>query len=230
VTPRRRRVAAAAAVAAATTAGLGARRRWRDAGATAAERAETYPGDELVAPPSTRTTLAVGIHAPAEEVWPWLVQMGQGRGGLYSYDWLENLFGLDVHSADRILPELQDLAVGDRVVLVRDGWLGVRGGYSLPVAAIDPGRSLVLRQRPPEHPWDAVWSFHVVPVSHERCRLVSRSTAARPRGVAGALGSAMTLLMEPVTLVMTRRMLRGIKDRAEREHRSSAARALLPTG
>ena len=86
--------------------------RW---GATDEEAAERLPGDEVVAQPRYQTTHAVTIHARRSEVWPWLVQLGQGRGGLYSYDWLENLFGLGFRSADRIIPDLQRLAVGDQV-------------------------------------------------------------------------------------------------------------------
>ena len=72
------------------------------------------PGDELVAHPVLGYTRAITINAPADRVWPWLVQMGQGRGGLYSFDGLENLVGCDIHSTDRILPAAQQLAVGDR--------------------------------------------------------------------------------------------------------------------
>ena len=77
----------------------------------------TWPGDRLLARPDYVWTNAVTIERPAEQVWPWLVQLGQGRGGLYSYDWLENLVGCDIHSADRILPQFQQpLPVGDRVI------------------------------------------------------------------------------------------------------------------
>jgi hypothetical protein len=112
--------------------------RW---GATDQEAAERLPGDEVVAQPRYQTTHAVTIHAPAGQVWPWLVQLGQGRGGLYSYDWLENLFGLGFRSADRILPELQQLQVGDQV------WLAPRdSGMPLWYQVLDfqPPQALVL--------------------------------------------------------------------------------------
>lgn len=80
------------------------------------------PGDELVDHPRYRSTRAIHINAASTQVWPWLVQMGQGRGGLYSYDWLENLFGLHMHSADTVEPALQGLAVGDLVRLVPEGY------------------------------------------------------------------------------------------------------------
>ena len=190
--------------------------RARNWGATPDECRAAYPGDELISDPAGTTTRAVSIAAPAEAVWRWLVQMGQGRGGMYSYDHLENLIGLDIHSADEIHPEWQDLAVGDRVVLVRPGWMGIKQGYSLPVARLDPGRAIVLRQAPPEHPWNAVWTFAIVPQGPDACRLISHDRAARKPGLPGRWEAAANALMEPVTTLMTRRMLLGIKERAER--------------
>jgi hypothetical protein len=188
---------------------LHARRNW---GATADEAATTLPGDEFVADPAEQTTLAVPVDAPADEVWAWLVQIGQGRGGMYSYDWLENLIGLDIHSTDEIREEWQRLVAGDRVVVVPEGYGPMPAGYSFSVARVDPGRALVLRQAPPEHPWNGVWSFHVVPTGDRGCRLLSRARTERQ----AQLGLRVaTRLGEPVTLVMTRRMLRGIKQRAE---------------
>ena len=194
--------------------GLGAlatSRRFRDWGATERECLTRLPGDDLVAEPVDITTRAVTIDAPADEVWRWLVQIGQDRGGMYSYDRLENLIGLRIHSTDEIREEWQHLQVGDAVRLVRPGWFGMRDGLALPVARIDEGRSLVLRQQPPDSPWDAVWMFQVVPQEPSRCRLVSRSRSAR----GGWLARLAALVMDPVTLLMTRRMLLGIKRRAE---------------
>ena len=190
--------------------------RTRNWGATIDECTASYPGDELIPDPAGTTTRAVTIAAPAEEVWRWLVQIGQGRGGMYSYDGLENLIGLGIHSADQIRAEWQDLAVGDRVVLVRPGWMGMKQGYSLPVARLDPGRAIVLRQAPPEHPWNAVWTFVVAPQGPASSRLISHDRAARKPGAAGRLEAVATSFMEPVTTLMTRRMLLGIKERAER--------------
>lgn len=195
-------------------AGVVALRRARDWGATAGERASVLPGDELVPEPADSTTMAVGVDAPAAQVWRWLVQIGQDRGGMYSYDVLENLIGLDIRSAYEIREEWQHLAVGDRVVLVPEGWAALPAGYALPVARLDPGRALVLRQAPPEHPWNAVWSFVVEPVDERRSRLLSRSRAERP---ASAAVRAATAAMDPLRVLMTRRMLLGIKERAERD-------------
>jgi hypothetical protein len=81
---------------------LHARRDW---GATAEEAGAVLPGDDLVPEPAEQTTLAVTVAAPADTIWAWLVQMGQGRGGMYSYDWLENLLGLDIHTTGEIRAE-----------------------------------------------------------------------------------------------------------------------------
>ena len=192
-----------------------ARRHW---GTTADEAAATLPGDELVPEPAETTTLAVTIAAPAQEVWSWLVQVGQDRGGMYSYDWLENLVGLRIHSTEEIRPEWQQLFVGDRVVVVPEGYGPMPAGYAFTVAQVDPPRALVLRQAPPEHPWNGVWSFHIVPAGDGWCRLLARSRTE----IAPQLGLRLaTRFGEPVTLVMTRRMLHGIRQRAER--RTTAA-------
>ena len=184
----------------------------RNWGATGREQDSTLPGDELVADPASVATRAVTVEAPPEEVWRWLVQIGQDRGGMYSYDWLENLLGLRIHSTDRIREEWQHLDAGDQVRLVRKGWLGMKDGFALPVERVIPGRTIVLREQPPHQPWNAVWSFHVIPLGPGRCRLISRSRSALPRGAA----RLATWAMEPVTLGMTRKMLLGIKQRAER--------------
>jgi hypothetical protein len=194
------------------TAGAIALRRSRNWGAEPWEIAAPLPGDDLVPGPADTTTRGVDIDAPAAEVWRWLVQMGRGRGGMYSYDRLENLLGLDIHSADWIHEKWQRLAVGDRIVVVPTGWGPLPDGYSMVVSRLDAGRALVLRQSPPEHPWNATWSFVVEPVGSASCRLLSRSRAERPtsRGLRFA-----TAVLDPVTTIMTRRMLLGIKQRAE---------------
>jgi hypothetical protein len=212
----RRYVGTISSALAAGAAGLAATRglthTW---GATPTEHAAPLPGDEFVAEPAIVATRAVTIAATPEQIWPWLVQIGQDRGGMYSYDWLENLLGLDIHSTDVIRDEWQHLAVGDRITLMPEGFAGVAEGYSLPVVDIDPPRSLVLRQAPPEHPWDAVWSFHLVPLDAEHTRLISRSRSHRHRGLRGAIDVALDAVMDPVTWVMTRKMLLGIAQRAE---------------
>jgi hypothetical protein len=194
-------------------------RRLHNWGATPEEIDATYPGDDLVAGPATVAALAVTVDAPAAEVWRWLVQIGKGRGGMYSYDWLENLIGLDIHSTDEIRDEWQHLAVGDRVEVVAPGWLGMEDGYAFPVAAVEPGHAIVLRQCPPEHPWDSVWTFVIEPLGPERCRLISHTRTHREPGAGARLLAAATAIGDPIVALMTRRMLLGIKARAERGHR-----------
>jgi len=191
-----------------------ARRNW---GATAAEAVARLPGDEFVPVPAQQTTIAVTVEAPAEDIWAWLVQMGHGRGGMYSYDWLENLIGLGIHTTDEIRDEWQHLSVGDLVVVVPEGYRSLPAGYAFTVARVDAPRALVLRQAPPEHPWNGVWSFHVVPDGVGRCRLLSRSRTEVPARLGLRIA---TRVGEPVTLVMTRRMLHGIEQRAESRFRS----------
>lgn len=198
------------------------RRVLRDWGATKAEASTTLPGDELVPEPAVVVTRAVEIEAPAAAVWPWLVQMGQDRGGLYSYDALENAVGLDIHSVDEIHPEWQHLDVGDEIRLVPRGWLGSRDGVTLPVVHLEPNRCLVLFSEQ----FGSVWSFHIHPVGADRVRLVSRGRSPR-KGLASALADE---LIEPVTFAMTRRMLLGIKQRAERPVRQAAPTAAGTVG
>jgi PAS domain S-box-containing protein len=148
-------------------------------------------------------TMAVIVNAQPEHIWPWLVQIGYQRGGLYSYDWLDRLFGyLDRPSATRILPEFQHLAVGDRIPLGR--------GPSWPVAVIEPHRALVLDMRNMGG-FDWVWQFGLYPVDEKRTRLVSRSRVRTQTAVA----RLATYAIEPAGFLMTRRMLLGLKHRAE---------------
>ena len=206
-------------VLATTLAAPIARRRYNRWGATDAEVVQTMPGDELVARPVLGYTRAITIRASTERVWPWLVQMGQGRGGLYSFDGLENLVGCRIHSADRILPDAQQVAVGD---LIR---LGPTGYPCFRVDQVEPGASLVLvgaDPRPPHAPAApdsptgiATWQWQLRPTTDGRgTRLVSRQRLSYPPATGTSL---MWHLVEPVGFVMERQMLRGIKHRAERE-------------
>ncbi|MBQ0988727.1 SRPBCC family protein [Micromonospora sp. PSH03] len=176
--------------------------RWLTWGATTGEVAGTLPGDEFLAAPDIVSTRAVTIEAPPMAVWPWLVQMGSGRGGAYTYDWVENLFGLDMHSADEILPRFQHLATGDELPLGRNG-------PAMRVEILDPGRTLVFRSA--DGAW--VWSFHLRP-DGAGTRLISRNRIALVGGP-GPVRIAYRLVMEPGSLIMERRMLLGIKQRAE---------------
>ena len=113
--------------------------RW---GATDAEIAGRYPGDQLSKHPQSLATRAVTIAAPVAEVWPWIVQTGQDRAGFYSYTWLENLFRAGMHNADRIIPEFQDRKAGDTVWLASKYRYGGQG--RVVVALLQPNRAMVL--------------------------------------------------------------------------------------
>jgi hypothetical protein len=179
------------------------RKRCLTWGATAGEAVARMPGDDLLPDADVVATRAISIDAPAGAVWPWLVQMGSGRGGAYTYDWIENLFGLGMHSADRIIPEFQGLKVGDAFRLGP-------GRPPMHVEVLEPERALVFRFE--DGTW--VWSFGLTQWGGTT-RLVSRNRIATPN--ASHLSRALSaLLMEPGSLVMERKMLLGIKQRAER--------------
>ena len=163
---------------------------------------------------------------PPNAIWPWLVQMGQDRGGLYNFERLENLIGLHYHNADRIHPEWQQLTPGDVIRLAPKGWMGLRDGIALPVAQVINEEAIVLRAAPPDLPWDGVWSFHIVARWEDRCRLLIR-TRVRLRHPGEVLAAE---LAGPVTSLMTRGMLLGIKRRAERLPRTVATSGSLNPG
>ncbi|HEY0387316.1 MAG TPA: hypothetical protein VGC71_02630 [Gaiellales bacterium] len=167
-------------------------RRW---GATRDEAETALPGDELLADaPWAKQTRAITIDAPVDAVWPWLAQIGQDRGGFYSYEWLENLAGCKMHNAQCVHAEWQHRTVGDQVRLHPSGGLrllrfdpneafGMEGGWNLALKSLDPGS----------------------------CRLYARSR--QRRNTAGAL---YVTLIELPHFIMERKMLLGIKQRAEK--------------
>jgi hypothetical protein len=185
-------------------------------GATPEEVAARMPGDELVGEAKYRTTHAVTVDAPAEELWRWLVQIGQGRGGMYSYDWLENLLGLQMHSARAIDPALQDLELGDRIRMVPEG---TTPDLAFTVTRIEPPLLLVLG--PDGTRADAMaaglpypaWTFLLRPLDQARTRLLVRFQSDFAPTVAGWLMNKYALA--PVHFLMERRMLLRLKERAE---------------
>jgi hypothetical protein len=188
-------------------------------GTTSAERDGPLPGDELVVGATDQSTRAIAVHAPAYVTWQWLVQLGQDRGGFYSYDWLENLLGASIHNADRIHPEWQSLHTGDLVRAIPPGYFGDRvqppGWY---VASMSPGRWFVLER------WGV---FLVAPTSDSTSRLVVRT---RFRDTT-TWGPVITRLgFGPTHFVMERQMLRGIAMRAEGRDRSHALDLLASLG
>ncbi|WP_107772780.1 hypothetical protein [Nocardioides sediminis] len=165
-------------------------RRW---GSTPHERARRLPGD-ADARSLVTSTRAVTVHASADEVWRWLVQIGQDRGGFYSYDWLENLAGCRLHSAEGVRQEWQHREAGDPLFLFP--------GLATRLATVDPPHALVIEG----------WGSYVVePVDTHTCRLLARAHADRDAG-----GAVYLLLIELPHAIMERRMLLGIKERAER--------------
>jgi hypothetical protein len=165
------------------------------------------PGDELMPRADLTATRAVSIQADSDAVWPWIAQLGQGRGGFYSYDFLENIAGCDIRSADRIVPEWQDVNAGDEIKL--------HPKVSLQIASLEPGRSLVIRGAVPmgntTPPYDFTWAFVLREQSDSTTRLLVRERYGYTRWWA-------PLLVEPVEAVsflMSQKMLRGIRARAE---------------
>jgi hypothetical protein len=186
--------------------------RW---GATDAEVQLALPGDELVTGTVDQSTRAIDIHTPAAQVWPWLVQMGQGRGGLYSYDFLENLVGCNIHTLARVDPTLQDLKVGDTIKI------GPQTG--LPhyiVMLIEPEKALVLRSvnattgEPGE-----TWGFYLSQSAENLTRLVIRH---RSNPSLDSTERIVNGVFEPITFVMEHRMLYGIRDHAEKRMGAAA--------
>jgi hypothetical protein len=198
---RDRRIGAGVAVAAgAAAAYFGFLRRWHLTwGATAQEADGEVAGDELMPHADIVATRAVEIDASPAAIWPWLVQMGPGRGGAYTYAWIERRLGIDIHNSDRIVPELQDLRVGDEIAMP---------GYAMRVERLDPEQAMVIRSS--NQAW--VWSFELRPVNGHT-RLISRNrfaTAALPMKDKLAYP-----IIEPGSWVMERKMLLTIKQRAE---------------
>ena len=187
-------------------------------GATNKEVEQRMPGDEEVLQANCQSTRAITINARAASIWPWLVQMGQGRGGLYSYDWLEKLMGLRISNVDQILAEYQHLKVGDIIPLEPGG-----SGYG--VASLEPNTLLVLVVRATDNGLmgtimkqgngASTWVYLLRELDSERTRLIVRWRMCwKPTFKTPAL-VLIRLLLAPLEFVMERKMLLGIKKRAE---------------
>ena len=194
--------AAAIAVAMLTPQLRRGRTHW---GLSADEAARPFPGDDLVEHPTWSWTHAVDIDAPAGEVWPWVAQIGDDRAGFYSYQWLENLAGAGRRNAERIHPEWE-VQKGDELLV-----------HShlppLTVARVDPGRWFVALATSEEV--SVSWLFLVEPRGEDRCRFVSRYRCAATRDFRTMVEYG-PWLAEPIGFAMDRRMLLGVKARAER--------------
>ena len=181
--------------------------RW---GATDDEVASELPGDELIAATTARTTRAITIDAPVEDVWPWLAQIGEDRGGFYSYSLLERAVGAHIHNANRPHLEWQNVRVGDTVWLAR----GYGDSASLVVAAAKPMSHLVLMSREDFRRVRSgskaagAWGFYLVEQGGW--------TRLLARGSGGAVGHAA---FDIPHFLMERKMLRGVRHRAEQMRR-----------
>lgn len=207
----------AASGAAAAVAYIKILRPWMQSwGAQPDELTSTYAGEELLPNARIDSTLGVTVNATPALVWPWLVQLGQDRAGFYSYEWIENAMGLEIHNADTIIPEWQQLEAGDQIMLAED--------FGVPVVALEPERALVLHgdtrvdvdSAPPVRPGDfmsVLWGFYLYDVGDGRTRLVTRWKADWNPTLLNFL--AYHVFLEPGAFLMLRRMLLGIKQRAE---------------
>ncbi len=195
-------VTAGALAAVGILAGPRLRRRLLDWGASAEETRRPLPGDELLPAADLVATRAISIAALPADVWPWLVQIGVGRAGAYAYDWLDRLLGLDMRSSRRIVPELQGLAVGDVIPVANDG-TGLR------VRAIE--RERLLATCTDDGTW--AWTWILEPAG-DNTRLISRTRMVTAHQSVH-LRVATELLLVPASWAMERRMLLGLRDRAE---------------
>ena len=171
-------------------------------GAGEDEARASLPGDDILLRVRLQTTRAITIDVPPEQVWPWLVQMGPSpRAGVYTYDWIERLLGIDIENADRILPQYQHMQVGEFLALNKDGSNG------LYIRDVQPNRALVMQWKNEQ----STWAFVLEPAEEGKTRVISRN---RIMGGGPGVWAGMAV-MEPASLVMERKMLMGIKQRAE---------------
>jgi hypothetical protein len=178
-------------------------------GTTGADRAAELFGDSLNPAAGYVVDNAIRIDAPADSVWPWLAQIGQDRGGFYSYDWLERAVGVRIRNADSIVLAWQDRKVGDFVRATQPTYLGGAFADDLGwrITAIDPGRAIVLDK------WGA---FIVRPIDDRTSQLYIRQrNPGTPSFVGNLFAPVGLLVLEPAHFIMQRGMLRGVKRRAE---------------
>ena len=191
-------------------------RKW---GSTEEELARELPGDEIIENVKGWYNHAITIKAAPADVWPWIVQLGQNKGGFYSYELLENVVGSKIHNADRIVPEFQDTAVGDKVMMTPKAAPYI-------VVAIEPGRAFVLRLRVnlekgtildiadplPEKYQDGSWLFFIEETPEGNTRMITRS---RNDWNQSKTNTFFYGLFGIISMVMDRKLLKGIRKRAE---------------
>ena len=205
------------------------RDRW---GMTKDQLARKFPGDHIIPEPRSEFTHGIDIGAPADFVWPWVVQMGKDKGGFYSYELLENIMGLGIYNADQILDEFQHAQVGDLIPFGPDS--------AYPLAVYEPGSAMVIEncdnlnrktsydpeQGHPENFLHLSWLWFVESIDGERSRFISRNRLNFKSSLKNRI--TIGLLAEPIVFAMDRKMCLGIKKRAERYYRASLKKATLP--
>ena len=196
------------------------RERW---GLSKEEASRSLPGDEIISAPKSKFTHAVKINAPKEYVWPWIAQIGQGRGGFYSYEALENLIGLQIYNSDNVLPEYQNTTLGDTVAF--------GPGDSLPIVICEHGHAMTIEHSLdldnnqlydpkgslPKNYLHLSWLWYVEALDDEHSRFISRNRVDYGPSFKSKL--MFGPLTEPVVFAMDRKMCLGIKKRAERLYR-----------
>lgn len=188
-------------------------------GATDEETRRPLPGDEIVPNAAAQETRAITIRAPIEQVWPWLAQLGQDRGGFYSYDLLENLVGCDMPTTDRLMADKRAWRIGDKLWMYPETKADGMGFATL--RSYSPGRSLGFGTNvmgtPPGAPYDGSWTFILESVDPSTTRLLVRGRGAPGRSLLGRAFDRS--IFEPVHFLMERRMMIGLKQLAEGSER-----------
>jgi hypothetical protein len=190
--------------------------RW---GATPAEVHATLPGDDLFPVYTGQATHAITIHASPQQIWPWLMQIGQDRSGFYSYTILENIFGADMPKVERLVPEWKPRAVGETVWFATPKRFSGKG--KMIPAIVEPNRALVLvmtndwqRIQQGGHAEEGMWTFTLEPLADGQTRLIARLRGGTPPTLSARLLGR--LFWEPAHFVMEQKMLRRIRDLSER--------------
>ncbi len=185
----------------------------------------SFPGDEIIPEPKAQFTHGVEIDAPTSCIWPWIAQIGQGRGGFYSYELLENLSGLGIYNADEILPEFQYPKLGDKIPF------SDKDAY--PLIVCKPGSAMAIETcidldtnqlydptiGTPQNFLHLTWLWYIEPLDKNRSRFISRNRAVTSSTLKNRL--LFGFLMEPIIFAMDRKMCLGIKKRAERTFNKS---------
>jgi hypothetical protein len=201
------------------------RDRW---GLSAEEAKRTLPGDRIIPEPQSDFTHGVVIDAPPDHVWPWVAQIGKDRGGFYSYEALENLFGLGIYNAETILKQYQHPKKGDIIPF------GPKNGC--PLVICNEGESMVIEnsvdmdngkpydpsEGQPEKFLHLSWLWHIEPMDQDRSRFISRNRLNFNPSLKNRI--MFSALAEPVVFAMDRKMCLGIKRRAERSFKFSDSR------